>query len=206
MTKTKKLCLSGIIIFTIFGCKLLTNNDNNKPVETILIGNVVYEDIDDVQHGAVGARVGAYQNDQEKIHTIVSCNDGQFQLAGIQPGNYDIVFTSDLFYHPIKIADFNIVIGKNVLIDTVQLVQPLSINLDSIIVIQFKQSAIEDEIEKLIAKSRCNVEYNIAQIKFYILKIPSYISEIRMVEWFLKKSIIFDANYSVQIPIYEPPD
>ena len=114
MNNLKIFLFFGILLGLIGGCKFIAdgdNEENNKPVETVLVGTVVYKDINDVQYSAIGARVSAYQNNQEKAYTIINSEDGGFQLTGLWVGIFDIIFTTDQNYQPTKIANFNIISG-----------------------------------------------------------------------------------------------
>ena len=207
MSKSRFFWLAGIIILLVAGCKFLTESDSNRKETTngsTLIGKAVYIDTTDSKQGAVGTRVGGYQNDQEIVHTIITSMEGDFILTMLQSGLYDIVFTTDQNYQATKFSDVIISSGHNTLTDTIKMFYPKTIFLDDYIVVRFKELTTKEEREKIITESNCTVEYYCQEMNFYVLIIPPNKSEIKTVEWFLKKTKVLWADMRPIMPLDNP--
>jgi|GEM_PF-6266027 len=115
--RTMNFILAGYLLIT--GCNLQPNGDSN----TILTGRVVYvqSDIHGDWRGAIGAKVSAYQNDREISFTVITSEEGVFQLKDLQAGVYDIVFTTPEKFRPGKIPDVKISEGMNTLGEIVRM-------------------------------------------------------------------------------------
>jgi hypothetical protein len=186
------------------GCNSLSSGDSN----TLLTGRVVYvqSDIPGDWRGAVGARVTAYQNDMEVSFAIITSDDGDFQLKDVQPGIYDIVFTTPEKFHPTKINDVKITEGKNTLSEIIRMNTfsvPISDSLS--ISIWFKRDVSEAEIQKLIAESGCKLSARhsslLTGVAVYNLKIPNGRIQLEVIEWFLKKNKVLAAMVGTVTPV-----
>lgn len=208
--------MSGILLFLLLGCNSSINpdkNDDPKNIACDLSGIAVYiGPLNSVRFGAKGIRVGAYQNDQEIAYTTIASDNGAFQLQSLKTGLYDLVFTTNqmyqqtYYYHPEKFPDITIYPGENSLPDTVVLhvVHPEEIASDSSIVVMFKKQVTEEEIRSIINQSGCSIKYQYPEIGFYVLRIPPMESQLKIVEWFLKKNKVHGATVFAIMPMDIP--
>jgi len=208
--------INGILVFLLLGCNFSINpgkNEEPKNSTGDLSGTAVYiGPLNSVRFGAKDIRVGAYQNDQEIAYTTIASENGAFQLQGLKTGLYDLVFTTNqmyqqtYYYHPEKFPDITIYPGENSLPDTVVLhvVHPEEIASDSSIVVMFKKQVTEEEIRSIINQSGCSIGYQYPEIKFYVLRIPPMESQLKIVEWFLKKNKVLGASVFAIMPLDIP--
>jgi len=207
--------ISGILVFILLGCNFSINpgkNDESKNSTGDFSGIAIYiGPLDSVRFGAKSTRVGAYQNDQEIAYTIITSENGTFQLQDLKTGLYDLVFTTDQMYqqtydyHPTKIPDITIYPGENSLPYTVQMRAIDSEELDSLIVVQFKRQVTIEESQDIIYQSGCSISYPIPSLGFYALRMPPMESEHKMVEWFLKRTKVLWASVYLIMPLDIPP-
>jgi hypothetical protein len=208
--------MNTILIFILLSCNFSINpgkNDESKNSTGDFSGIAIYiGPLDSVRFGAKSTRVGAYQNDQEIAYTIITSENGTFQLQYLKTGLYDLVFTTDqvyqqtYHYHPTKFADITIYPGENSLPDTAKLhvVYPEDTALDSSIIVIFKQWVTLEKRLTIISQSTCTITYQFPENRFYVLRIPPMESELKMVEWFLKKSEVGGASVYPIMPIDIP--
>jgi len=205
-----------IFIALLFCCNYNSDYENDVVLNDArgdIFGFAVYTEPEGSgQRGAIGTRVGAYQDDQEINNNIIVSENGNFKLQGLKIGLYDLVFTTDQMYqqvyhyHPEKVADIAIQPGENSLPDIVKIniVYPEEIASDGYIVVTFKKYVTSEEARRMISQSNCSISYPIPSIGFYSLRIPPMESEFKMVEWFLKKNKVLWADTAPIMPIDIP--
>lgn len=200
--RTMNFILVGYLLLA--ACNLPSSGDSN----TVLTGTVVYvqSDVPGDWRGAVGVKVSAYQNDTEVSFTVITSEDGDFQLKDLQAGVYDIVFTTPEKFHPDKIPDVKISDGMNTLGEIVRM-RAFSVPIrDSLsITVWFKRNVSDMEIQRLIAESGCRLigrhSSLLTGVLLYNLEIPTGQTQLRMIEWFLKRNSVSAATVGVVTPV-----
>jgi hypothetical protein len=181
----------------------LPSNDNSN---TVLSGTAVYIQSDKPWRGAVGTRVGAYQNDAEVSFAVITSEEGYFQLKDLQTGVYDVVFMTPEKFSPSKIADVAVRRGNNTLESTVRLgIFSVPLVDSDVITVVFKPYVSDEDIQKLIEESGCKLSSRLSSLftptVLYILRIPDGQTPRATIEWLLKKSSVGGAAIGAIAPV-----
>lgn len=183
-----------ILVLLWVGCDQATKEN----MSSTLSGKALYvlSDISGDMRAAKGLRVELLKDDKVLYSTLVSTDDGSFQLNDVQLGVYDIVFTTTERFRPSKIANFVVVVGENSLKENVLMYRYAP--ADSLhITVKFKPNVSEAEVKKLIEESGLELigqssSLLNSNLTLYNLKLPSGKSQLIAMEFFLKRTVVLD--------------
>lgn len=202
MNKTNFFCLGILLLWP--GCNIPSSP--NESASAVLIGKVMYVLSAYPHHYQAGivTKVELYQDDRSIATTPIVTENGTFQLNNVPIGIYDIVYTTSERFLPLKIAHYRIVKGVNNLGDPIFMFRYST--QDSIhVTVRFKEKVSDEEIQKLFLESGCVsiARYSslLTGVVLYGMKIPKSKTQLEILEWFLKKSMVEFATVGMITPI-----